>query len=198
LDEKGNAVEHTKTEAKGCRFAAAVINFVLTTKASLKSSPLGFSLNAFFCAMADFVPQLGAFADSMDDVSGPRKLGTKMTWSLLMLMMEEAVTVEFGVVGLSGWSEAGIIALEKLDEFTTNILVQLVYSPPDTVTEDALYARYRDMKWLQDDLETLRRQAALVDYFRGELEEGYYLEDTIREMQSQLDRIAAEKTQIEA
>src|SRR2546421_10476988 len=115
-----------------------------------------------------------------------------------MIMSEEAVTVEFGVVGLSGWSEAGIIALENLDEFTTNIVVQLVYSPPDTVTEDALYARYRDMKWLQDDLETLRRQAALVDYFRGELEEGYYLEDTIREMQSQLNRIAAEKTQIEA
>jgi hypothetical protein len=115
-----------------------------------------------------------------------------------MLMMEEAVTVEFGVVTLSGWSEAGIVALEKLDEFATNILVQLVYSPLDSVTEDAVYARYRDLKWLQEDLETLRRHAALVDYFKGELEEGYYLEDTIREMELQLDRIAVEKTQIEA
>ena len=46
--------------------------------------------------------------------------------------------------------------IQKLDEFSTNILVQLVYSPPDTVTEDALYARYRDMKWLQDDLRSVR------------------------------------------
>jgi hypothetical protein len=193
FNEDGDFINYTDTEQKACQFAAAIITVLLTKKVDLKSSLQGFSLNAFFYTIAELLPQLGAFADAMDDASESKKLGTKMVWSLLMLIMEEAVTVEFGVAPLYGWSEAGIVALQKLDEFATNILVLLVYSPVDTVTEDALYSRYRNMKWLTEDLETLRRYRVLAQYFKGDLGERYFLEDTIREMESQLDRITAER-----
>ena len=76
-----------------------------------------------------------------------------MTWSLLMLMMEEAVTVEFGVVGLSGWSEAGIVALEKLDEFSRQLIARHILQEHD---------RWATARLLNCNEKTIRRLTPLV------------------------------------
>lgn len=189
----GSLIKPNNKEQKTFQFAATISNVLLSEKANLEYSLQGYCMNAFLCTVVGFLPQLSAFADMMDEESGLKKLGTKSIWSLLMWIMEDIVTVKLGVVPLYWWPEAGIVASEELDKFAQNIVVQLVYSPPADHVEHSVYARYCDIRWLNEDLGTLRRCATLAYYYGGGLNNGYCLEQTVREMEAQLERIAAEQ-----
>ena len=104
--------------------------------------------------------------------------------------MEVAVASHDNFFISVGWSQVGIVALEKLDEVATEILEKRIHCAPNTVSEDLILMKYVDVDWLKRDLVRLRCAAFLAD--DGVLEAGFLLQDTVKAMEDFL-RDAAEQ-----
>jgi hypothetical protein len=187
FDKDGGLIKLNDPQQQAQQFAAIVMSVLLTKKANLKSSLQGYSVDAFLCAAAELVIQLDAFADTLDEASEPKNLGTKRTWKLMVWIMGEAVNVEPGDLIPFNGSEAGIFALEKLDAYAKGMLIQVTHCSRDTTTKNPLYSRYLDTKkWLNEDVKQLRLTALLAESAGLE----GYLKGTIGEMKLQLTKTA--------
>jgi hypothetical protein len=187
FDDHGGLLSLDDPEQQANQFAATIITVLLKKKENLKRSFQRYSVNAFLCTAAELIPQLSCFASAALSTSEHHKMGVKTTWKLLVWIMETAINVDYGFTPLR-WTEAGIVALENLDKFALQILEEVVNSAPNIVNEHFIARRYVDTDWLKSDLTRLRRVAFLVkcDIF----ESGYFMKDTITEMEAFLDHAA--------
>jgi hypothetical protein len=187
FDDHGGLLSLDDPEQQANQFAATITTVLLKKKENLKRSLQRYSVNAFLCTAAELIPQLSCFESAALSTSEHHKTSVKMTWKLLVWIMETAINVDYDFTPLR-WTEAGIVALENLDKFALHILEEVVNSAPHTVNEHFIARRYVDTDWLKSDLTRLRRVAFLTEC--DNFESGYFMKDTVTEMEAFLNHAA--------
>jgi hypothetical protein len=187
FDDHGGLLSLDDPTQQANQFAATIISVLLKKKENLKHSLQQYSVNAFLCTAAELIPQLSCFASAALSTAERHDIGVKTTWKLLIWIMETAINVDYGFIPLR-WTEAGIVALENLDKFALHILEEAINSAPNTVNDHFIARRYVDTDWLQSDLTRLRRVAFLTEC--DKFESGYFMKDTVTEMEAFLDHAA--------
>ena len=127
------------------------------------------------------IPQLESFTTVELGTHQHQNFRTRAAWDLLVTLMEVAVASYDNSFIPVGSSQAGIVALEKLDDVAAETLEKRIHCAPNTANEDLILMKYVDFDWLRRDLDRLRYAAFLAD--AGVLEAGFLLQGTVKAME---------------